>query len=264
AIVSLDPLAIPHAFTLENCEKIRMEAEINGWTPLVVPFDATTVTNPLNKNIQFKLLDDEKILEGNVIYTLADNTQNLKCVTSVKANTPVLMRLKEDSRITLEASDAKVPSTPSEVRADGKDFSLHAVYNTNSLPAGDVYVLNDNGSSFVPAEADEQENEEEEKKFTLSPFTVYATSPMAVAEIPTDLPKTLEDIMTGVENATVSELIITKENGVTVIYAPEAFDTNIYTADGKLVRSIRLEAGRNVITLPGSGIYVIADRKVII
>ena len=258
SIVQGYPLAIPHAFTLENGAKVMMEADIKDWTSIVAPFDVQKIYHSSNSEVEFIVAGEEDdVLKNNVIYSLVDDTHNLTSVSGIKANTPVIVRLKEDSKITLEAGDIKVPSTPTDVRVDGKDFSLHAIYQSQSVPASETYVLNESGVAFAPVEADD----ENEEMATLRPFQVYATSPVAVSEIPTELPSS--NVETGIDEEVVSGVKFVKEKGMLVVYTPEAFTTNLYNADGLLLNVIKLDAGRNVISLPGAGVYVIAGRKIV-
>lgn len=262
-IVPGHPLAIPHTFTIKDGAKVKMDVEANGWTPIVAPFDVQNITDASDKEVEFKVLAADELLTGNVIYTLVDDTDNLKGVTGVKANTPVFLRLEENSKITLEATDTEIPATPAEIKAEGKDFSIHAVYTTRGVSSENTYVLSDDGMAFIPVEA-EDENGNKLEEVTLSPFRIYATSSVELSEILTSLPLTAEEKeATGVEEVGDNKFSIAKENGMLVIYAPEAMTTALYTADGKLLGYMKLEVGRNVFALPGSGIYVIGNRKFI-
>ena len=199
-------------------------------------------------------------MNGNLIYTLPENGEALQSVDKMKANVPYIVRTENAGKTIFAASDIKVPATPSEIRVDGKDFSLHATYSSSTLQADDTYLLDSTASAFLPAEAENENGE-----VNVAPFTIFATSPAKVNEIVTNLPGT-EFIPTGINEAdmNVTELMVVKEGNAMVVYSPEARTENLYKSDGSLVRVIRLNAGRNVIELPSTGIYIIADRKVIL
>ena len=254
-------LAIPYAFTLEDGAVVSLEAETDNWTAMVVPFDVETITDATNNDMAITLAEDgAEYVNGNLIYTLPENGEALQSVDKMKANVPYIVRTENAGKTIFAASDIKVPATPSEIRVDGKDFSLHATYSSSTLQADDTYLLDSTASAFLPAEAENENGE-----VNVAPFTIFATSPSKVNEIVTNLPGT-EFIPTGINEAdmNVTELTVAKEGNAMVVYSPEARTENLYKADGSLVRVIRLNAGRNVIELPSTGIYIIADRKVIL
>ncbi|MDE6255106.1 MAG: C10 family peptidase [Muribaculaceae bacterium] len=254
-------LAIPYAFTLEDGAVVSLEAETDNWTAMVVPFDVETITDATNNDMTITLAEDgAEYVNGNLIYTLPENGEALQSVDNMKANVPYIIRTENAGKTIFAASDIKVPATPSEIRVDGKDFSLHATYSSSTLQADDTYLLDSTASAFLPAEAENENGE-----VNVAPFTIFATSPAKVNEIVTNLPGT-EFIPTGINEAdmNVTELMVVKEGNAMVVYSPEARTENLYKADSSLVRVIRLNAGRNVIELPSTGIYIIADRKVIL
>ncbi len=255
------PLAIPHSFTLTDGAVVSLEAETNDWTATVVPFDVETITDAANNDMAVTLAEDgAEYADGNLIYTLPEGGESLQSVETMKANVPYIIRTVNNGKTIFAASDITVPATPSEIRVDGKDFSLNATLAARTLPAEDTYLLDHSASAFVPAEADEDSENVE-----VAPFTIYATSPAKVSEIITNLPGTTY-IPTGINNTemVVSEFKVVKEGNALVVYSPENRSETIFKADGSAVRTINFKAGRNVVNLPSAGIYIIANTKVIL
>lgn len=254
------PLAIPYAFNLENGAVVALEAETEKWTQVVVPFNVQTISDASNNEIAVTLAEDEaEYVEGNLIYTLLENGEKLQSVEKMEANVPYLFHAYQRGKTIFATGEGTIPATPSEIRVDGKEFSLHASYKNETRPASETYLLDSNAFAFVPAWSDD----ENEDSIELLPFEIYATSPVKLPEILTGLPGT--ERPTGVEDADmeVSELQVSIEGNAMVVYSPENRTEVLYTADGKAVSKVSLNAGRNVIELPAAGIYILGNCKVI-
>lgn len=253
------PLAIPHAFTLTDGAVVSLEAETNGWTAIVVPFDVETISDASETPMAVSLAEeDAEYADGNLIYTLPENGEKFVSVESLKANTPAMVRMSSEGRTVFAASGIKVPSTPEEIKVEGKEFTLYASYKNVELPASETYTLTGDASAFIPAGASDE-------TVQVKPFELYATSPAAVSEIVTDLPGT-DYRPTGIEKIewNVSDFRVVKEGDALVIYSPEKRVETLYNIDGSVVRVMNLKAGRNVIELPTTGVYVIANRKIML
>lgn len=254
------PLAIPYAFNLENGAVVALEAETEKWTQVVVPFNVQTISDASNNEIAVTLAEDDAVyVEGNLIYTLLENGEKLQSVEKMEANVPYLFHAYQRGKTIFATGEGTIPATPSEIRVDGKEFSLHASYKNETRPASETYLLDSNAFAFAPAWSDD----ENEDSIELLPFEIYATSPVKLPEILTGLPGT--ERPTGVEDAdmAVSELQVSIEGNAMVVYSPENRTEVLYTADGKAVSKVSLNAGRNVIELPAAGIYILGNCKVI-
>ncbi len=255
------PLAIPHAFTLTEGAVISLEAETNDWTATVVPFDVETITDGSNNEMVVTLAEeDAEVAAGNLIYTLPEGGDALQSVDKMKANVPYIIRTANNGKTIFAASNINVPSTPSEISVAGKDYSIHATFSACTLPTEGTYLLDNTASAFRPAESEVEEGENE---VTVAPFTIYATSPVSLGDIVTDLPG-VEYIPTGVDETEmiVKAFKVVKEGNAIVIYSPEKSIETVYKADGSVVRTVRVNAGRNVVELP-AGVYIIRDTKIV-
>lgn len=260
------PMAIPHAFTLAEDAAISLTAESDAWTGMVVPFDVTSIKDAEGNDVEITISagqDSDK--KANYIFTLEDEAEALSSVAAIKANTPVLFHSANAGRYTFAATSGKVPATPTEISVNGKDYSLHATYKEVSLPAETTYLLNEKATAFVTATPEPMllsEEDTEPAKVTVKPFGIYATSPVSVGEIQTNLPATVDPTEVNEIADSCETLTVSSEGGKLVIYSPEATSVTVYDLDGRALRSIRLEAGRNVINLDLTGIVIIADTKV--
>lgn len=250
------PLSIPHAFSLENDSKISFSTVNEGWGSLVIPFDATSIKDAEGKDIEISIATGEESSEDcNYIFALGNDAENLSSVKMITANTPALFHTPEKAEYIFSTSEGKVPATPSDISANGKDFSLHALYSTVELPASRTYLLNSSATAFIPAGNDDE-------TISLKPFEIYATSPAEVSEIPVDLPDS--GVTVGIESIdkAVDKLTITSEGDQIVIYSPDERTETICDVEGRVIRSVYLKAGRNVIDLNLTGIFIIANTKI--
>ncbi|MDE6683285.1 MAG: leucine-rich repeat domain-containing protein, partial [Muribaculaceae bacterium] len=256
------PLSIPHAFTLTDGAVISLEVETNDWTATVVPFDVEAISDAANNEMAVALAEEgAEVAEGNLIYTLPEGGEALQSVDKMKANVPYIIRTVNNGKTLFTAGDITVPSTPAEISVAGKDYTIHATYSARTLPTEGTYILDSDASAFRPAESQVEEGEEE---VHVAPFTLYATSPAGLGDIVTDLPG-VEYIPTVVDEAemAVKAFKVVKEGNAIVIYSPEKSIETVYKADGSVVRTVRVNAGRNVVELPAAGVYIIRDTKVV-
>ncbi len=66
----------------------------------------------------------------------------------------------------------------------------------------------------------------------------------------------------GVAAVSFDGMKVCKEGGDVVVYSDKALVLPIYTVDGRLVKKVRVESGRNVIDTLDSNIYIIANTKI--
>ncbi len=65
-----------------------------------------------------------------------------------------------------------------------------------------------------------------------------------------------------VETVGMDSMKVCKEGGDVVVYSDKAISLPIYTVEGRLVKTIRVEPGRNIIDTLDSNIYIIANTKI--
>lgn len=251
------PLAIPHHFTLADGASISLTVDNEKWNSLVVPFDAEKITDEAGKAVEVNVYNPKaRNAEGFYLYTLADGADKLESVAAAKANVPYLFHVPENGKYTFSASGIEVASTPASIAVNGKNYTLHATYAAAELPAAETYVLTDDAWAFAPVDTDDE-------KVTVMPNTVYATSPVSVPEILTELPDaehttSIEDIEW---NGT--EITVAVYGETLVVYSPEDRTEMIYSVDGRSVKALKLNAGRNDFHLGLNGIFIVAGNKVI-
>ncbi|MDE7413781.1 MAG: C10 family peptidase [Muribaculaceae bacterium] len=258
------PLSIPYSFTLKDDAVVTFAAETKEWTPVLVPFNVNSITDESNQEIVMTLAEeDAETIDNNTIYGLAEGGEKFQSVERIEANKPYFIYSVNDGKTIFSSKDVTVPATPAEIRIEGKDFTLHASYKLQNLPATDLYLLDANSYAFIPAEVETSEGMED-PTVEVKPFEFYATSSSNPLEILTGLPGVKSPLETGVEAVEVKEFKVTKEGGVMVVYSPDSRTETLYTADGKVVRVIKLKPGRNVIDVPATGVYVLSNSKVIL
>ncbi|MDE5785673.1 MAG: leucine-rich repeat domain-containing protein, partial [Duncaniella sp.] len=250
------PLAIPHHFTLADGASISLSVENDKWNSLVVPFDVEKITDEAGNAVEVNVYSPKtRNAEGFYLYTLADDADKLESVGAAKANVPYLFHVPEKGEYTFTATGIEVPSTPSAIAVNGSNYNLHATYAEKELPAADTYVLTEDAWAFAPVDTDAE-------TVTVKPNTVYATSPVMVAEIPTELPDA--DHTTGIDDIEWdgAEITVAVYGNTLVVYSPQDCTEMIYSVDGRAVKALKLNAGRNDFHLDLNGIYIVAGTKV--
>ncbi|MBD5203228.1 MAG: leucine-rich repeat protein [Bacteroidales bacterium] len=253
---SANPLAIPYNFTLAEDASITLSVENEKWNSLVAPFDVEKITDEAGNEMEVTVYDPKaRNAEGFYLYTLAEGAENLSSVASAKANTPYLFHAPESGVYHFSATGVAVSATPAAVGVEGKDYGLHATYAATEVPAADTYVLSEDAWAFIPVDTDDE-------TVTIAPNTVYATSPVKVAEIPTLLPDAEQTTAIDDIEWDGTELTVAIYGKTLVVYSPEARTEIIYSTDGRAVKALALNAGRNDFHLDLNGIYIVAGTKV--
>lgn len=248
------PLAIPHTFSLAEDAAVTLSTEATGkWTGLIVPFDAARITGADGTELTLATAETgETAAHGNLVFTLAEDADEMESVTAVKANTPYIWRTEAAGKVVFSATGIKVAANPAAVSVQGAEYALAANYGNAEKPAAETYLLDENGYAFVAAG-------DEEETIALKPFEVYASAPASFGDIVIKLPGSI----TGAENPVleVTDLTVSREGNTLVICSPEARTETLYSVDGRAVRVLNLAAGRNVVEAPAPGIYILAKVK---
>lgn len=260
------PLAIPHSFTLDEDKSATLQAKMGTVNSLTIPFDVASISNDEGEDVEIVLpvieAENSAVKKGRMagsnelnVFTSESDQEGLIAKTELKANTPYIVLPGESGTYTLHATKGKVSNTPSEITSAGKDFELHSSYTTKVLPASETYILNHNASAF------EKAGEEDDETVSIKPFRVYATSPAHVSYIETMIPGI--QLETEVEDITeINGMVIMKNGNMLVILSDQERDLTIYTVDGRVLKVVKLEVGRNETEAPEAGIYIIGDTRV--
>ncbi|MDE6266316.1 MAG: C10 family peptidase [Muribaculaceae bacterium] len=250
------PLAIPHTFALAEGTTVNMRAENNEWGSIMVPFDPEMILDDAGEEVEISEVPEftTSVTGKNLLYTLKENGEVMTSTSVVSANTPYMLYTLNNMEVVFTAANISVPSTPAEISVNGKEFSLHGSYSNKELPAEGVYTLNSDKTAFAPVE---------EETVKINPFDIYATAPVSVAEISTGLPNTSNgQSAVEMEAGNVDTLVITVEGDILVIFSPDRRKEMVYTTDGRAVKEISLEPGRNQFKPRMKGVFIIADKKV--
>lgn len=235
------PLALPHAFTAEDNVKVSMNvpASDSNWQSVILPF-AAEVAETEDVTLIVPSKDDEEY--------------EFEKVAALAANSPALVSLTKD--LTLEsAPGVRIESTPAQTVAEGKHLSLYGSYKSVTLPEGEYYVLNESGNAFEAVDAENNQ---------LKPFGVYAVAAEGKNGVEiryAGMPEESSSVE-GIEEEDGMRVAV--ENGRVVIYATAAATVNVYNAEGMLIGSYRVAAGRNQLPLLPRGLYLIAGHKLLL
>ena len=258
------PLAIPHSFSFNEHQSVTLATNLGGYNTLTIPFDVKSVEledgsavdvvvaaqNGENTRRYAGRTSDRPVIS---VYGAEADTEGLKAQSSVKANTPYVTVSSKNAGYVFRAAEGNVASTPKEIVSAGKDFELHASYASTEHAAHETYLLGEGGGTFDKAGTEEDEAVE------VKPFRVYATSSVGANQIETLIPGS---VVTGVEGVEVEGVRIIRDGASLIIDADEAGELKIYAVDGRLVRVLKLTAGRNVTDSPEPGVYVIGSTRV--
>ncbi|MDE6810738.1 MAG: leucine-rich repeat domain-containing protein, partial [Muribaculaceae bacterium] len=257
------PLAIPHAFNLGEDTSVSLDLDLPSISGVAVPFNVRSITDADGTELKIALPADKEINTAAeeedgpkaYIYTADAASPLMVAQTEIKANTPYIASLPGAGKYTFRATDGIVPSTPTTMSADGENYTVHSTYSEVKHPASEVYLLNGEGSAFEKAGDQDEET-------TIQPFGIYAVSHIGHDNIETGIYDANVETITE-EVIAIEDLRIYREGNALVILSPDARALNVYATDGRLVRILDLNAGRNVTELPAKGIYIIGDRRIL-
>lgn len=265
------PLSIANTFSLKEANTISLKtpvrADVDGkWSSLLLPFNAEKAT-AANGNELTLTANKENAKTGQYTVISLNNENEYEAQSTVMANTPYLVRLSaddSDQEICFSATGTKVAATPREIKTAGKDYSLAGTYNAIETNAN-TYILNEQGNAFEKVAAEDNENQTVSSYNTLvAPFSIYAVSESDESAFNIVYNVETSDIENLTESGSDSAPRFCVENGNLVVYTGKELNTAIYSIDGRMIGTISLSAGRNVITGLSQGAYIISGQKVIL
>lgn len=268
-----------NAFNITEGNSISMDIQLNGtdkgyrgWKSLVLPFSPMKVTDEAGNEMSQYVRDNVSNEYGLYMTATPDADGTLKLMSGIRANTPYLAALYQDggaASVRFVADNCEVPQTPAEIRTEGEDYALMATLSGRDLAAATTYVLREDGSAFevVGAAAEalaEGDGEETVNNVTVKPFSVYAVSDTGVSSFPIDVNVT-KTISTGIDTPdAASAFMISRENGVLVIYSDCDTAIDVFNVAGQLVKTLQVVKGRNAAGTLAAGVYIIRGQKVVL
>lgn len=268
-----------NAFNITEGNSISMDMQLNGtnkgyqgWKSLVLPFSPMKVTDEAGNEMSQYVRDNVSNEYGLYMTATSDADGTLKLMSGIRANTPYLAALYQDggaASVRFIADDCEVPQTPAEIRTEGEDYALMATLSGRDLAAATTYVLREDGSAFEvsgsAAEAlAEGDGEETVNNVTVKPFSVYAVSDAGVSNFPIDV-NVAKTISTGIDTPDAAPaFMISRENGVLVIYSDCDTAVDVFNVAGQLVKTLQVVKGRNAVGTLAAGVYIIRGQKVVL
>lgn len=268
-----------NAFNITEGNSISMDMQLNGtdkgyrgWKSLVLPFSPMKVTDEAGNEMSQYVRDNVSNEYGLYMTATPDADGTLKLMSGIRANTPYLAALYQDggaASVRFVADNCEVPQTPAEIRAEGEDYALMATLSGRDLAAATTYVLREDGSAFevVGAAAEalaEGDGEETVNNVTVKPFSVYAVSDTGVSSFPIDV-NVAKTISTGINTPDAAPaFMISRENGVLVIYSDCDTAIDVFNVAGQLVKTLQVVKGRNAAGTLAAGVYIIRGQKVVL
>lgn len=243
-----------------------------GWEGLTLPFNVETVVSE-ERGLLAPFNSGDA---GSRPFWLAELTgEGFHPSTSIRVNRPYIIAMPNSDeyeeefnirgRVTFSASDAEegvtVESTVSLLSAPGPEFDLVPVYEA-ALRSDTVYAINDEnygdmlpGAAFIGGLRD------------VLPFEVYARSAVSVVSRPLYYNIGGTVVADGIDRLyrrTFGDMEIYSRDGVLYVDSPCRRTLGLYSADGRLVRLMRLSAGLNREYGLEPGVYFIGRTKVLI
>ena len=268
-----------NAFNITEGNSISMDMQLNGtdkgyrgWKSLVLPFSPMKVTDEAGNEMSQYVRDNVSNEYGLYMTATPDADGTLKLMSGIRSNTPYLAALYQDggaASVRFVADNCEVPQTPAEIRTEGEDYALMATLSGRDLAAATTYVLREAGSAFevVGAAAEalaEGDGEETVNNVTVKPFSVYAVSDAGVSSFPIDV-NVAKTISTGIDTPDAAPaFMISRENGVLVIYSDCDTAIDVFNVAGQLVKTLQVVKGRNAAGTLVAGVYIIRGQKVVL
>lgn len=272
------PLCCPQSFRATSVSYSRDFGKMTvphvscGWEGLTLPFDVETVVSE-ERGLLAPFNSGDA---GSRPFWLAELTgEGFHPSTSIRANRPYIIAMPNSDeyeeefnirgRVTFSASDAEegvaVESTVSLLSAPGPEFDLVPVYEA-ALRSDTVYAINDEnygdmlpGAAFIGGLRD------------VLPFEVYARSAVSVVSRPLYYNIGGTVVADGIDRLyrrTFGDMEVYSRDGVLYVDSPCRRTLGLYSADGRLVRLMRLSAGLNREYGLEPGVYFIGRTKVMI
>lgn len=205
-----------------------------GWNTIAFPFPYTVSGEQIEEY--------GSTSETTVTFTEAPST--------LTANQAYLIRVNADGSSVFEANDVTVPATASVGEVFKSNFNSFTMAADNHL-----YKLNADGTAFNHSDGGA----------LIGAFRGYldlSSLPLSGSD---SAPRRIihgDGGATNLNNIPAEGITVYTENGTLLIYADRAQRMQIYSIDGKIVRNIELEVGRNAISDLNKGIYLVKNRKV--
>lgn len=266
------PFSTANPFSMIDGNSISYTAEIsapgNGWNALVLPFNVDKVTSGSSELVAKTTPEQDNDETDYMAASLDVENNRLALTKGISANVPYLIKQTHGNaprEIRFSATGVTIASTPETVAVEGSDYTLAATYSSRELPGETTYVLNHDGNAFELV-SDEvalyAEGNEAPAMTAVRPWEVYAISHKGQGSI--EIAVDGDNVTTGISDidATVEGVSVATDGGNLVIYSDKAVDAAVYYVDGRLVGTITLTPGRNVITDLPRGIYIVAGYKV--
>lgn len=174
-------------------------------------------------------------------------------VSFVEANTPYLFNATGAGKKTFTATNAFVPATI-PVKVIRGNYSFHGIFDRiEGTKLTGSYLLSPDGIGFQKANSNRE----------LPAYRAYikyiGVSGASLLTVRHD-----DGGTTGVEDVVADRLVIRSFNGTLEITSPRYQQVNIYSLDGRLVRSLMLNEGLNTVYGLDKGFYIVNNQKIVI
>lgn len=180
-----------------------------------------------------------------------------KAASTIVANTPYILYNNGTDEITFSATNQTI-NKQMNIFTDGGPYTFNGTYTIIDVTAeaGENIMYISDGKEFCLTG----------KGATVMPFRAFLEGEVRTSGQPSYAAAVKVKSPTGIETLETSEMSMTvfPIDNTLYVNAPKAQKLNIYSIDGRLVRSEILAEGENVLTGLAKGVYVIEKNKVII
>ncbi len=253
-----------NAFSIVEGNTISMEMQLNasksgdkGWKSLVVPFAPTKVTDAAGNKMTQYIRDAVSNPNGLYMTASLDADGSLSLTNGIAANTPYLVGMYQEdgtANARFVAEKCEVPQTPEEIKIEGSDYTLLATLSRRNLPAGNAYLLNEDGSAFAAYD----------EPVTAKSFSVYASSASGASAFPVNVNVAMKTPTGITSTEETPAFMISREGSALIINSGCDATIDVFNIAGQRVRTLQLLRGRNVIEDLESGVYLIRGQKVVL
>ena len=294
------PFLAEQARYVKTFDKQTQKERAGGWESLVLPFEVERMTGQNQDGLQLELLSFEQVKDADIeadrdfgskygLYWLASMENNVWTPAArIEANRPYILAVPNSEEyeeefnisgeVTFEAEHVLVNATSAEAEAytsveiDGTTYDGHLPVvlrgegvnlrpNFEPLAAADsVYALNREvyQTDFLPGSIFLKNHD------SVHPFECYLTAEAAFRSnrffrIMLDLSA---NAIRKVKNDATDDLLIRTEPSTIVLTAAKDQRVNIFTADGRLMRTLTLRAGEEQRCGVTPGIYLVGRKKI--
>lgn len=234
------PFGTPSDFTATAATYTRQAWQDGGWETIIIPFDVTS-------------LPDGYIFDEFVGISQDKKEIRFRQVTSLTANKPYLMKKIKD----LDAIQKECVFTASGITVSSKmnNSEFVGVYEKTMTPGKFILGVSEEGEAiFGKGTANSY----------VMPFRAYLDITLPTGAAPMRVVHMVDDTTALDDTKEADWYAWGGDPGEIVIRTPVEKNINVVSVEGRLIRTIKIKAGEEIIRGLSKGLYIVNGKKIVV